>query len=197
MRLAYGFACGFPVKPVAAGFGVSQKTVRAFYLDCRAHLSATDFRRWHRLSLINPVLPDDALTQALPKIVFFEVMAACHDNETCHRNYRLGNRKSRFCRACPIKEKFTQRLREVDAIRVIDAVQTFYRHLGLRRETGVDPVANLRQRLLHLSVITAIRAHSTQCADGSPNPADMSYEGLGSFLILLIDRLAVPSIPPP
>ncbi len=32
----------------------------------------------------------------------FDLLARCAGNETCARNYRLGNRKARQCRACPL-----------------------------------------------------------------------------------------------
>lgn len=190
LRLSYAFASAVPIKRAAASQDVSQKTARQFYFLCRDHLKAPAFRRWHSLSLINPNLPGDVLSQATPKVAFFDVMAECHDNETCYRNFRLGNRKSRFCRACPLESKFTGPLAKTDAIHVIDAVHELYRHLGLRREVGTDPVANFRDRLLHTTVIKELHHRSATRADGTLDPADMSYEGAGTFALLLMDELS-------
>jgi len=194
MRLSYAFAAAVPIKRAAASQDVSQKTARQFYFLCRDHLKAPAFRRWHSLSLINPNLPNDVFSQATPKVAFFDVMAECHGNETCYRNFRLGNRKSRFCRACPLEGKFTGPLAKTDAIHVIDAVHEVYQHLGLRREVGADPVANFRDRLLHTIVIKELQDKSVKRADGTLDPADMSYEGAGTFVLLLMDALAEPPL---
>lgn len=196
MRLAYAFASAVPIKHAAASQGVSQKTAREFYYACRTHLKAPAFRRWHSLSLINPNLPDDVFNQAVPKIAIFDVLAECYRNDTCYRNYRLGNRQNRFCRACPIKRRVSGRLSEIEAVGVVDGVHDFYRLLGLRKEVDADPVANFRDRLLHAAIIKELHDKSEKRADGTLDPADMSYEGVGSFLLLLMDELAEPSEKP-
>lgn len=190
MRLAYGFAWGLPIKTVARAYEVSPKSVRRFYLECRDQLDTPKYEPWHGFAKLILDLPPDATLQALVKTTFFEVMASCHDNETCHRNYRLGNRQSRFCRSCPLQTHYKLRLRQAEAIHVIDLVQTFYRHLGLRKEAGIDPVIAFRQRLLHVTVISEIHAHTSPRPDGTLDPADMDEKGLGRFLLLLMDDLA-------
>ncbi|MCA1241464.1 hypothetical protein LC092_03325 [Stappia stellulata] len=189
MRLIYMFAQGISIEITARSTRLSKKTVRTVFLKLRDRLTRPVFNRWHGthrrlLKLVDPG------HEALVRVTFFDVLAECYFNQTCHRNWTLGNRKARQCRSCPLPGKFQTDQTKADALALIDAVHELYRRLGLRLEKGHDPVRLFRLRLLHTTVVGTVLNHSRKLQTGLLDPTDMSYLACGSLIDVFLTDLA-------
>eukprot|EP00752_Nemacystus_decipiens_P000231 g231.t1 len=184
VQLAYGFCAGISVKAIAASSGVTTKTARAEYIALRPLLLRPAFNKWHGLKRALLTVSDSE-TEALIKASFIDELAACHLNTTCYRNFRLGNRKARQCRTCPLEGKFAARESTAAAIGVADEVTRFYARLGIRGESKADPLRLFRQRLAHTTAVTWALAHSKRLPTGLPSPVDDGEYSVGQ----LLDRL--------
>lgn len=173
MRLVYCFCQGISLAVAARNTGLSQKTVRKHYLALRALLVRPAFNRWHgtNLRLLRLSKPEQ---QAMVRLVFFDRLAACAQNAHCARNHRLGNRKARQCRACPLKGQLSPE-RIADAHLMIDTVHAFYETLGIRGEKRMNPVLLFRERLIHTTVIGTVHTHSRKLPNGFFDPADTGF----------------------
>ena len=191
VQLAYGFCAGISVKAIAGSSGVSVKTARAEYIALRALLLRPAFNRWHGLkrALVSVADPE---TEALIKTSFLDELAACHLNTTCYRNYRLGNRKTRQCRRCPLAGKFSSSAGTEAAIGVADEVTGFYARLGMRGESKADPLRLFRERLAHTTAVTWALAHSKRLPTGLPSPVDEGEFSVGQLLVRLLDEPMAP-----
>ncbi len=123
IRLAYCFCNGIPVRAAAASVNLSAKTVRTVYLDFRQRLTHPKFNHWHGAYRRLVKMPSIE-TEMLVRVAFIDTLAECGLNETCYRNFKLGNRKTRLCRACPLPKRFTSAKRVEEALEVIDEVHS-------------------------------------------------------------------------
>ena len=187
IRLCHGFGQGLGMEAMAGAAGVSIKTARAIALDLRARLKKPAFARWHSLNraLVWHVEPE---ADALIRAAFVDVLAECYGNDACYKVFRRGNRKTRFCRSCPIPSRFSTPDHAREAVGLVDGVRAFYARLRLR-ENGGDPVQRFRDRLIHGSVIAEVKENTRRRPDGLLDPSDVSYLALGSLLTLLLDDL--------
>jgi hypothetical protein len=127
--------------------------------------------------------------EAIARVTYFDVLARCAWNETCFRNYRLGNRKSRQCRKCALADVFSDERRD-EAYTVIDTVHSFYENLGIRGETGIEPVTLFKERLIHTTTIGTVHNHSRTLPSGFFDPNDRSFLCGGTLLDMLLKDLA-------
>ncbi|SFF97131.1 hypothetical protein SAMN05518801_104254 [Novosphingobium sp. CF614] len=189
IRLAYAFCAGLPVSAAAGLAGVSAKSARVHYLAFRKRIAMRAFNRWHgNASML--VSHDIEITEVLLRPAFFDLLAECHDNAKCAQNYRLGYRKVRECRSCPLIGKFSDLALVGDVYTLIDAVHGFYRRIGIKSEADRDPVSLFRERLAHTVAIAAAARHSRKQASGLPDPLDKDYLSVGTLLDKLLENLA-------
>lgn len=188
IRFVYGFCQGASIAAVAGSLGLSRKTVRAEYLDLRGRLGKPAFRRWHGhdRALYWHVEPD---TDRLLRWTFIDVLAECYGNETCYRVFHRGNRKERVCQSCPVLPRFRSPEATAAAVAMVDAVRTFYARLGLREPNASLPRI-FGERLIHTSVVAAVRENTKRLPNGLPDPSDQGYLAVGQLLVLLMDDLA-------
>ena len=184
MQLAFGFCCGTNIQTAATAAQVSPKTARGIYLDFRRRIAKPAFNRWHgayqRLATITS--PE---AEIFLRILFLDVLAACYHNESCYRNAKFGNRKVRLCRACPLSQGFADPMRIQEGLDIVDAVRTFYGNLGIRGETGEDPVLLFHHRLIHTTTVATALA-----ASRGPNGALLQPTNLGFLTVWkLLDTL--------
>lgn len=184
VQLVYGFASGISIKAISKSIGTSAKSVRAEYLHLRGLLKRPEFNRWHG-SKRALLIVSDAETEALIKTAFIDVLAECHFNTTCHRNYRLGNRKAPRCRACPITEKMSSEAHADELVEIIHMIAAFYTRIGIRGELDKDRLTTFRERFIHAVTVETARDQSTKLNNGLPDPSDFGELAVGS----LVDRL--------
>lgn len=184
VRLAYCFCQGVPLKIAARSTGLSVKTVRGLYLDLRKRLLAPAFNRWHGTNRRFLTLPGPAHEAAL-RAIYFDMLARCAGNETCARNYRLGNRKHRQCRNCPVAEQLSDE-RRAEAYTVIDTVHDFYERLGMRGEKDMLPTLLFRERLIHTTVVATVQNHSRKLRNGFFDPKERGFLSGGVLMATLI-----------
>lgn len=182
------FSHGIGVNVAAKAIGTSRKTVRGLYLEFRGHLQEPEFARWHRVNLMFPAIP--ALEQqVLVKAALFDLLAECHAQEACYRNYQAGRRASPVCRSCPLHGKFRTQERLEEAISLVHTVRDFYRRLNIHQEAGADPVALFRLRLIHTVTIATVVAHSRRKPSGHMLAAPKDFLSFGTFRELLVAKL--------
>lgn len=193
LRLAFAFCRGISVAAAADEAGVSPKSARALYLGFRQHLTRPKFNRWHAAYQRLP-WATSIDQETLVRVAFVEVLAACYFDATCRRNFTLGNRKARLCRACPLPQRFTSAARIDEALAVVDAVHAFYAALGIKGESSRDPISLFRLRLIHTTTIATARAASGPLRPPIPvtaiNPDTAPFQSVWRLLDVLLDDLA-------
>ena len=189
IRLVFAFCIGTPIERAAAKVGVSAKTTRAVFIRLRARLAQPTFNRWHAAYQMLPNAPS-ADAQYLAREAFLHTLSACYGNETCARNFALGNRKTRLCRACPMPARFTVPEYLEEALDLIDRVRGFYARLGIRGEKGPDPVTLFRLRLIHTVTIATALGESLSSAGALVKPEKPSFLSVWTLLDLLLTDLA-------
>lgn len=189
IQLVYGFCQGMSLEQAAILTGLSRKSVRAYYQALRERLTKPKFNRWHSANALLLDVPDGEQT-ALVKAAFFDLMAACHDNAKCFENYSAGKRKSRQCRACPLTGKYANDSALLEAYEMIDAMRSFYRQLGMRKERGFDPVQLFRLRFIHTVTVTTALQNSKSRVDGLADPQDKGFLSVSTLLDVMLEELA-------
>lgn len=169
------------------------KTVRGLYLALRARLLKPAFNRWHGLNRMLTSIAEPSHERII-RMEYFETLAACGMNVTCRRNFVLGNRKARQCRACPLARTYSDE-RRAEAFAVIDAVHDFYERIGIRGEKDRLSVSLFRERLIHATVVGTVMAHSRKRANGFFDPEDRSFLSGGTLLDALLTDLANDPLP--
>lgn len=185
VRLVYFFCNGVPIKIAARNTALSAKTVRGIYLDLRKRLLEPTFNRWHGTNRRFLTLPGPEYEIAL-RVTYFDVLGRCAANEGCARNYRLGNRKRRQCRACPLAEQLSDE-RRADAYTVIDTVHDFYERLGIRGEKAMQQTLLFRERLIHMTVIATVQNHSRKLENGLFDPSERAFMSGGLLVRVLLE----------
>lgn len=193
IRLVYYFCNGISTKAAAKALGLSRKSVRAHYLDLRARLRKSKFRRWHHVYTALPNVSDLQADQTF-RGAFLEALAVCHDSR-CRANYAKGNRASRFCRRCPLPHAFSSSASAQEAVGIVDAIYRFYYRLGIREDDTDDKLGNFFECFLHTSVIATLRETSKRIPNGLFDPSDMDFHGLGTLMVMLLDDLADDNLP--
>lgn len=193
LRLAFCFCQGISVAAAARSVGLSAKSVRSLYLDFRQRLTKPKFNRWHAAyqRLPGAVSLDQ---EVLVRVAFIDVLADCYLNTTCHRNFSLGNRKTRLCRACLLPKRFASPDRVDEALAVIDSVHAFYGTLGIKGESSRDPVSLFRLRLIHTATIATARTESGPlhigATPGEMDPSNAPFRSVWRLLDILLTDLA-------
>ncbi|BBK29660.1 hypothetical protein EDC65_0055 [Stella humosa] len=188
MRLVYCFCQGLGVQLAARSTGLTAKTVRGVYIALRKRLLKPAFNRWHgtNRAVIRTPMPE---FEPLLRAVYFDRLGRCAGNETCARNYRLGNRKRRECRSCPLVDALPPEGR-AEAYVVIDAVHAFYEAIGIRGEKDIGPIMLFRERLIHRTVVGTVQNHSRKRENGLFDPNEREFLSGGTLLDLLLRDLA-------
>jgi hypothetical protein len=190
-KLTYCFCQGISPDITARSAKLSAKTVRSLYLALRQRLLKPAFNRWHGAYRKFITLPSRKHEAALLS-AYFTTLAQCSGNQTCARNWRLGNRKRRQCRECPLAGLYSDE-RRAEAYTVIDTVQDFYARLGIRGEKGEDPAQLFRERLIHTTTIATVHNHSRKLPNGFFDPNEGSFLCGGTLLeTILADLEAEP-----
>lgn len=188
IRLVYCFCQGISIAVAARNTGLSHKTVRKHYLALRALLLRPAFNRWHGTS-IRLLKLQEPEWELMVRLTFFGRLAECAQDAHCARNYRLGNRKARQCRACPLKGRFSPE-RIAEAYLMIDTVHAFYETLGIRGEKDMNPVLLFRERLVHTTVVGTVQNNSRKLANGFFDPTDTGFLSGGRLMDALLSDLA-------
>ncbi|SMH62818.1 hypothetical protein SAMN02982994_6641 [Azospirillum lipoferum] len=186
VRLSYNFALGLPLASSAEATGLSRKSVREMSVEFREHLTQPAFNEWHRSNVLLVGITDPE-QEALIRTTFFDVLGECHGNETCYRNYRLGNRKARLCRKCPLPAKLKHAETVTAATEAIDLIHRFYEGLGWRGEGGRDPVQLFRRRFIHTSAIATARANTRMLPNGAADPRDSGFLSVNTLARKLVN----------
>lgn len=187
--IALAFCHSLSIDACAARTGVSRKRVRDIYIELRDRLAEPRFARWHRANAILPRIPDSG-TLVLVKSAFFDVLAECHGNERCFKNFEAENRKTRICRACPLRSHMSGPLMAKEAVAAIDAVRALYRSLGLYGERDADPVRLFRKKFIHMAACASVSVNTRRLRNGLPNFEDRSELSLRSlFETLIVDMI--------
>lgn len=188
VRLSYNFALGLPLAQSAQAVGVSRKSVRDVSVEFREALTQRAFNDWHRSNRLLVSITDGE-QEALIRASFFEVLAGCYANDTCYRNYRLGNRQSRLCRKCPLPGMFADPATVAAALDAIDTVRQFYEGLGWRGETKRDEVQLFRRRFIHTATIATARAHTRMLPNGAADPRDTGFLSVNTLARKLLETI--------
>lgn len=189
IRLVYCFCQGTSTDVAARSTLLSVKTVRGVYVALRRRLTKPQLQRWHGTYtriLSMPSLDIEMLLRA----TFFDTLYGRYADETCARNYRLGNRKTRLCRKCPLPGRFSSKDDIEQALALIDMIYAFYASLGIRGETREDPVSLFRLRLIHTVVVATVRANSRPLPSGPFDPTERAFLSGGALLDLMLTDLA-------
>jgi hypothetical protein len=188
IRLVYCFCQGISGKITARNTGLSLKSVRRHFLDLRKRLLKPAFNRWHGTNrkLLSVALPEveDTIRRS-----YFAFFAACAGHETCARNFRLGNRKKRQCRTCPLGAVYSDE-RRAEAYTVIDTIHEFYETLGIRGAVAENKLQDFQERLVHTTAIATVRNHSRKLPNGFFDPAEKSFLSGGALMDALLNDLA-------
>jgi len=163
-QIVYFFCNGVPVKQAGEWTKVTPKTVRSIYLELRTELLRPEFNRWHPTNG-RPVDIAEPGHEAIIRAGFFYVNSLCANNETCARNWRLGNRKSRQCRNCPLSTVYDDDGRR-KVYEVVDALHDFYERLGIRGDTKGNSITIFQERLVHMTVVLSVLANSRRLESG-------------------------------
>ena len=188
IRLVYNFCQGVSVNATAKSNELTAKTVRGVYIALRSRLLHPDFNRWHGSEARFVNLPNPADEFAW-RTLFLDKLATCAANTTCARNYRLGNRKARQCRACPLADAGSDRQRH-NAYTVIDHVRDFYKRLGIRGEKDIAPTLLFRERLIHTTTVGTVQSNSRKLTNGMFDPNEREFLSGGTLLDMLLSNLA-------
>ena len=182
------FAQGISVNRAAKAAGVSGKTMRGLYIALRDRLHNPAFARWHRANAVAPglITLDQQITA---KVAFFDLMAACHEDEYCHRNFKAGRRKDVQCRGCPLRGRFSSQASADEAVAVTRLVRTTYAALNIGMEHGQDPVALFRRRLIHVTVLANVLQSSHRLPKGNLDPNEDEFLSFGVFRRTLMVNL--------
>jgi len=183
--LAYFFSNAVPIKIAAQATQLTPKTVRAVYLDLRKRLLKPEFRRWHYTAGLESPVVSQSPDEIGPGMEFYDLLAECASNETCIRNYRLGNRKRRECRSCPLKKALTP-IGMTKAFGMIDGTHMLYEAIGIRGEKGKPRGALLKERTIHMFVVTVAAANSKKLPNGLFAPLDQTFLSGGTLVTLLM-----------
>ena len=143
------FAYGLSVKLTAQKTGLTQKSVRAHFLELRTRLGNPQFAKWHGANTKFLRAPSDNVEDAI-RAGYFDQMARCYFNTVCYRNYADGKRRKRLCRKCPLRDRFQSDETLIEALAFIDAIRAFYKHIGIGSETG-EKAAIFKARAIHYS----------------------------------------------
>lgn len=192
MRLVYCFCQGISTEIAARSTNLSVKTVRGYYIALRKRLLKPAFNRWHGLNRMLLKLPGPEY-EVMLRAGYVTVLANCAGNETCARNYRLGNRKSRQCRNCPLADAFSDE-RRAEAYTVIDTVHEFYERIGIRGEKDIPPALLFRERLIHTTCIATVLNNSRRLPNGFFDPNEREFLCGGTLLDTLLTDLAAEPI---
>jgi len=187
IRLAFNFAQGIPLDDTARAVGLTRKSVRDEFVQLRELLVRPQFNRWHQTNRALVMIADPE-QEALVRATFFDVIGECFLNDTCYRNFRLGNRKARLCRACPVPGKFREERDIAAAVAAVDAVRVFYEQLGWRGERDEDPYRIFRRRFIHTNVVSTALSNSRKFGNGIADPADTGFLSVRSLAEKLIDE---------
>mgnify|MGYP001247256031 CR=1 FL=1 len=182
------FAHGVDINIAARLLKVSRKTLRAYYLDFRDRLSAPEFSRWHRANAAL-VQITNAEEIALIKAAMLELLAECHAQDTCYRNYRAGRRASPICKSCPLHGKFTGPEQDSEAAAQMNHLRAFYHALNIYAEEDRDPVSLLRARLIHMVTLATVAQHSRRLVSGQFDPRQKTFLSFGTFREALVRHL--------
>lgn len=183
--LAYYFCAGVPLKDAASATGLTPKTVRAVFLDFRKKLLRPEFRRWHYTASLQKPSSGDPAGELGPKIGYYDFLAQCAFNETCIRNYRLGNRKSRECRSCPLRPYATDEQLAYQ-FNMFEAIRMFYEQVGIRGEKEKLLGLLLKERMIHTFVVNVSIANSKKLPNGLCAPLDKGFRSCGTLVSLLM-----------
>jgi hypothetical protein len=179
------FCQGHPVKGTARITKLTPKTVRELYLGLRDRLLARKFSRWHGEGL---VYASDPMSEMYESELHSLRLAECANNRNCARNWRLGNRKTRRCRRCPLPTIL--RLRDLRRSYVmIDAVHDFYEALGIRGEKTIAPDWLFRVRFIHTLTVAIVLDNTPKLPNGFIDIGVDSFLSGGKLMRMLVEDL--------
>ncbi|MDI4665381.1 hypothetical protein K9U40_13735 [Xanthobacter autotrophicus] len=182
------FAHGVGVNTAACAIGISRKTMRGLYLDLRDRLADPLFVRWHRANAALVSLAG-AEEIALVKAALFELLAECHAQDTCYRNFRAGRRASPICRACPLHGKFGTPEKDALAAEAVNSLRAFYHGLNIYAEDGIAPVVLFRRRLIHMATVATLMQNSRKLSAIRMDPGEKTFLSFGTFREILIGHM--------
>lgn len=186
VHIIVGFAHGTSIMACSDLAKTHRDTVRDIYEALRERLLTPRFDKWVQSSYASPErnAEDDAAIMIEAKTALF----GCHKNTDCFKRYRAGRRKTRVCRACPIRSYaalFDEVPREAgvgwvggrqptlgnanggfekqieDLVEIVDRMRAFYRQLGWKESNAdTDPRSVFEKRFRHYEVFSTAVGHS-------------------------------------
>ena len=169
-RIVQGFACAESIAEIATATGISEKTCRPIVLALRPRLLKEPFDTWREAYFWRVFF--DRKLEAIVLATVYGCLAKCYFNRGCYTNYQQGRRKTRLCRACPIKALELDEAHLEAALYHIDLVYTFYFALGLGGERDIGKLTQFQLRLTHTQVIGEAFEATRKHDDGTPDFSD-------------------------
>jgi len=179
------FAHGVSLETASKALKLSRKSARGLYIELRDRLAEPVFARWHRANVLLPAIASPE-QNILLKSAFMDILAECHSNLICYRNYRAGRRASPLCRNCPLHGKFTGQAIATEAAQAMHQLRGFYHRIGIHAETGRDPVALFRLRFIHLVSIATVVQNSRRLSASRLDPNEKTFLSFGTFREVMI-----------
>ena len=192
VHIIVGFAHGTSITACSDLAKTHRDTVRDIYEALRKRLFTLRFDKWVQSAYASPQrgAEEDAALMIDAKSALF----GCHKNTDCFKRYGAGRRKTRVCRACPIRSYaalFDEVPREAgvgwvggrqptletanggfekqieDLVEIVDRMRAFYRQLGWKESNAdTDPRAVFEKRFRHYEVFSTAVIHSNFDDDG-------------------------------
>lgn len=171
VHLIVGFAHGTSIKVCSAHAKAHRDTVRESYEVFRERLAAPRFKPWLQSGYAAPDLSaeEDAVIMEEAKAALF----GCHENTDCLKRFTAGRRKSRLCRACPIKasvERYEGEEEQAEAlVQMVDDIREFYHLLGWKESAAIDTDRQriFEKRFRHYEVISTAITNSIFDEEGA------------------------------
>ena len=193
VHIILGFAHGTSITACSQMAKTHRDTVRDTYAAFRDRLSEPRFEKWIQSAYASPQLSaeDDAALMDEARSAFF----GCHENTECLKRFRAGRRKTRVCRACPIKgyvHRYEGDDEEAEAlVEIIDNVREFYQLLGWKESGSSDGDARavFEQRFRHYEVFSTAVGHSEFDEQGKVISDEDDFLSIPHFARALTEEL--------
>ena len=193
VHIIIGFAHGTSITAAAAMASTHRDTVRDIYAAFRDRLSEPRFEKWIQSAYASPQLADEEDAALMDEAR--DALFGCHENTDCLKRYRAGRRRTRLCRACPLKgyaRRYEGEEPEAEGlVELIDNVREFYQLLGWKETIGDDDNERIifEKRFRHYEIFSTAVGHSAFDADGKVISAEDDFLSIPQFAKALTEEL--------
>lgn len=182
------FCLNLSIEAASKRSRLSWKSTKALYVDLRERLLHAHFNRWHEMNSHTDL--ESFHSFVAEQVRYFFVVAHCAEQKTCHRNYHLGNRKSRVCRTCPLLKFIDPEDDPDDIVASIHKVQKFYQRLDWRAENEVNHGLAMMKRTYHKIIFDTAYLASKVTDRSFPRADDQGFLSVATLFRTMIGSLA-------